>query len=98
MAFCSLPCWTYFSALAKTFCLLKPNNAIRASNSRPWSSPKNVGHRTGCQSRETAPEYRPRGSSAISADGRPDKANCTSGQCGCDGYQGLPEGSVPKGF
>src|SRR5436305_2627748 len=40
MAFCSLPCWTYFSALANTFCLLKPNNAIRASNSRPWSSPK----------------------------------------------------------
>src|SRR5580704_16317011 len=28
MAFWSLPCWTYFSALAKVFCLLKPNNAI----------------------------------------------------------------------
>ena len=24
MAFVSLPCWTYFSALASTFCLLKP--------------------------------------------------------------------------
>jgi hypothetical protein len=23
-----LPCWTYFSALARTFCLLNPNNAI----------------------------------------------------------------------
>src|SRR5262252_6563920 len=38
MAFCSLPCWTYFSALARTFCLLKPNSAIRASNSGPWCS------------------------------------------------------------
>src|ERR1700757_2356535 len=30
MAFCSLPCWTYFSAALRTFCLLKPNpNAIK---------------------------------------------------------------------
>src|SRR5882724_1535560 len=25
MAFCSLPCWTYFSAEESAFCLLKPN-------------------------------------------------------------------------
>src|SRR5579859_2150636 len=37
MAFCSLPCWTYFSALARTFCLLKPNNAIERELSRTWS-------------------------------------------------------------
>src|SRR5277367_1726044 len=35
MAFCSLPCWTYFSALARTFCLLKPNNAIRVRTPDP---------------------------------------------------------------
>jgi hypothetical protein len=30
MAFCILPCWTYFSAALRTFCLLKPKpNAIR---------------------------------------------------------------------
>src|SRR5579864_9191845 len=30
MAFCSLPCWTYFSAALRTFCLLKPKpNAIK---------------------------------------------------------------------
>src|ERR1035438_8577681 len=29
MAFCSLPCWTNFSAALRTFCLLKPKlNAI----------------------------------------------------------------------
>src|SRR3954454_2886894 len=29
MAFCSLPCWTNFSAALRAFCLLKPNpNAI----------------------------------------------------------------------
>src|SRR5690348_10741568 len=38
MAFCSLPCWTYFSALARTFCLLKPNNAIERELSRPGLS------------------------------------------------------------
>src|SRR5271157_5145785 len=35
MAFCSLPCWTYFSALARTFCLLKPNNAIEVQTPDP---------------------------------------------------------------
>src|ERR1700722_9299560 len=29
MAFCSLPCWTYFSAALRAFCLLNPKpNAI----------------------------------------------------------------------
>src|SRR6476659_2542839 len=47
---------------------------------------------------ETAAGYIPRGSPAISADGRPDKANCTSGSHESHGYRGLPKGSVPKGY
>src|SRR5579863_7474820 len=37
-------------------------------------------------------------SSSRSADGPPDKANCTSGSHEPYGYQGLPEGSVRKGY
>src|ERR1700686_504619 len=34
MAFCSLPCWTNFSAALRTFCLLKPKpNAIKCADS-----------------------------------------------------------------
>src|SRR5271157_2218403 len=34
MAFCSLPCWTNFSAALRTFSLLKPKpNAIRCADS-----------------------------------------------------------------
>src|ERR1700675_4920732 len=35
MALWILPCWTYFSALLRTFCLLNPNNAIRVRASDP---------------------------------------------------------------
>src|SRR5271169_1344161 len=36
MAFCILPCWTYFSAALRTFCLLKPKpNAIRVRTPDP---------------------------------------------------------------
>jgi len=35
MAFWILPCWTYFSALLRTFCLLKPNNAIEVRAPEP---------------------------------------------------------------
>src|SRR4249919_849025 len=36
MAFCSLPCWTNFSAALRAFCLLKPNpNAIRLLTPAP---------------------------------------------------------------
>src|SRR5579863_779863 len=39
MAFCSLPCWTNFSAALRTFCLLKPNpNAIEVRTPAPFSS------------------------------------------------------------
>src|ERR1019366_5416980 len=35
MAFCSLPCWTNFSAALRAFCLLKPKpNAIKCADSR----------------------------------------------------------------
>src|SRR5579862_2737500 len=37
-------------------------------------------------------------SSSRSADGPPDKANCTSGSHEPYGYQGLPEGSVRTGY
>src|SRR5271157_833223 len=40
MAFGSLPCWTYFSALARTFCLLKPNSAIRVRTPDPGLNTK----------------------------------------------------------
>src|ERR1019366_4461703 len=34
MAFCSLPCWTNFSAALRAFCLLKPKpNAIKCADS-----------------------------------------------------------------
>src|SRR5580704_16149179 len=37
MAFCSLPCWTNFSAALSTFCLLKPNpNAIEVWTPAPF--------------------------------------------------------------
>src|SRR4029077_2933909 len=45
MAFCSLPCWTYFSAALRTFCLLKPKpNAIRVRT--PASSRRRSAHET----------------------------------------------------
>src|ERR1700719_4576768 len=37
MAFCSLPCWTYFSAALRTFCLLNPKPNAIGTNSSPWS-------------------------------------------------------------
>src|ERR1700746_560445 len=45
MAFCSLPCWTYFSAALRTFCLLKPKpNAIRVRT--PASPRRRSAHET----------------------------------------------------
>src|SRR5579872_4888943 len=97
MAFCSLPCWTYFSAVARTFCLLNPNNAIRVrtpdpglDTAAPIQNPLNV--------RETCPRRCPEGHPAYWRTDRPDKANCTSGSHEPHGYQGLPKGSVRTGY
>src|ERR1700685_4054552 len=60
MAFCSLPCWTYFSALARTFCLLNPNSAIEYEL-QPLVLVQNLPGKI--------PGYKSRGSSHISADG-----------------------------
>src|SRR5207302_10726721 len=53
MAFCSLPCWTYFSAELRTFALLKPRpNAILVRTPddppfvTPWQGPGRVSRLT----------------------------------------------------
>src|ERR1039457_991835 len=85
MAFWILPCWTYFSALLRTFCLLNPNNAIRVRTPDPVliQNPLNVG--------ETDPRYRSQGHLTYRQMDLPDKANCTSGRHEPHGYQGLPK-------
>src|SRR5689334_3977963 len=90
MAFCSLPCWTYFSAAPRTFCLLKPKpNAISVrtpasyppESAQPGSSPQ-LG------------DNRARRSPEDSANNR----HCKRGFTDSYGYQGLPKGSVRPGY
>ena len=38
MAFCSLPCWTYFSALAENLLFIEAEQCHKSANSRAWSS------------------------------------------------------------
>src|ERR1035437_1715136 len=63
MAFCSLPCWTYFSALLRTFCLLNPNNAIRVRTPDPGLDTEPADVSGNCS------RVLPRGPSQVSADG-----------------------------
>src|SRR5258708_3750874 len=106
MAFCSLPCWTYFSALARTFCLLKPNNAIRVRTPEPGlqtrsSNIRSSNTKSGYRTRRTFADCSrvpPEGHLTYRQMDRPDKANCTSGPHEPHGYQGLPKGSVRTGY
>src|ERR1051325_11498241 len=83
MAFCSLPCWTNFSAELSTFCLLNPKpNAIevrtplmlltRLSDYKPGDS--EASSRSG------------HGKGTYPKDGPTDKANCTTGHAESYGY------------
>src|SRR5580658_2836876 len=77
MAFCSLPCWTYFSAVLRTFCLLNPNNAIECELQTLVLNTKVLVKTSSMQSRDVEPVKRSgessrvllRGSSPLSADG-----------------------------
>src|SRR5208337_2287057 len=90
MAFCSLPCWTNFSAALSTFCLLKPKpNAIRMGTPDRASAP--VLGFTGVQG---CLFHRPKTSFG---DGPSDKVDCTAGQSESVGYYGLSKGSVQTG-
>src|SRR5258706_9714442 len=96
MAFCSLPCWTNFSAVPRSFCLLKPKpNAIEvrtpalipAERPRSWERCRTGPNFTG-DSRVKHP--RP-------AEHGRDKAHCKAAAEEPYGYQGLPKGSVRLG-
>src|SRR5712671_7729740 len=92
MALGSLPCWTYFSAALRTFCLLNPKpNAIVVRTPAPGFVTEPVIPKNGFRSSiERAISH--------SDDGLPDKANCTTGRHESHGYQGLPKGSVRTGY
>src|SRR3981081_2310754 len=92
MALGSLPCWTYFSAALRTFCLLNPKpNAISVRTPAPGFVIHPLIRELGLE----VPIGR-----AIShlEDGLPHKANCTTGRHEPHGYQRLPKGSVRTGY
>src|SRR6266852_7154599 len=97
MAFCSLPCWTNFSAALRAFCLLKPKpNAIRLLTPAPGLPPvrKHLPWRRSTDGLAIR--------SAMSADqtrdGLSDKGHCKAGYQESYGYQGLPKGSVRTSY
>src|SRR6266851_7201157 len=92
MALGSLPCWTYFSAALRTFCLLNPKpNAIVVRTPAPGLVTDPFIPRNGSR------EHIGRPNSHLD-DGLPDKANCTTGRHESHGYQGLPQGSVRTSY
>src|ERR1700690_1311985 len=103
MAFCILPCWTYFSAALRTFCLLNPKpNAIRLRTPAPGLNQKSVN-----QENANKKNMKLLGSAArsnchvaklLSESGRLHKGNCTAGRVESHGYQRLPKGSVRTGY
>src|SRR5712692_2227528 len=96
IAFWSLPCWTNFSAVPRSFCLLKPKpNAIEVRTPAliPAERPPILGALpNGSQLHRIFPGKHPR----PSEKGR-DKAHCKAGAEEPYGYQGLPKGSVRVG-
>src|SRR5580704_16258263 len=83
MALGSLPCWTNFSAVLRTFCLLKPKpNAIRVQTPAPviscWKATFPGVHRRVAHSIGYFATY-PR-------DGLSDKGNCKAGYLDSYGY------------
>src|SRR5258708_39440695 len=92
MALGSLPCWTYFSAALRIFCLLNPKpNAISVR------TPALVWLPTYLLRETVLDEPIGRPNSQLD-DGLPDKANCTTGRHESHCYQGLPKGSVRTGY
>src|SRR5260370_9105489 len=92
MALGSLPCWTYFSAALRIFCLLNPK-----ANDISVRTPALVWLPTYLLRETVLEEPIGRPNSHLD-DGLPDKANCTTGRHESHGYQGLPKGSVRTSY
>src|SRR5258708_28685972 len=100
MAFCSLPCWTNFSAALRTFCLLNPKpNAIRCADSSLF--PAERPRYTAAPNRSEPRREIPRRNSANRQPGWRSKVIVRPGRVSpmvTDDYQGLPKGSVRPVF
>src|SRR5579863_1892770 len=86
MAFCILPCWTYFSAALSTFCLLNPKpNAIRLRTPALVANDGCANDVPGALSGK-----RHIGQTPFLEMAGWNKCNCTAGRVESHGYQGLP--------
>src|SRR5208337_1761898 len=97
MAFCSLPCWTNFSAALRIFCLLKPKPNAIGCGLQPFT------RRTRAHSASVAERVRTSPGDSQAKPRQPHKARLrskvivrpgTGSAMVTDDYRGLPKGSV----
>src|SRR5260370_41481011 len=101
MAFCSLPCWTNFSAALRTFCLLKPKpNAIGYADSSLFPAER-LRFPPALPSGSEPRRELPRRNTANRATGIAEQGYCKARYPQSDGYRRLPEvteGECTSGF
>src|SRR5271169_1678483 len=100
MAFCSLPCWTNFSAALRTFCLLKPKPNAIGVRTPAFTPPNARDFRQRCRTGRTSPGI-PRRDTANRAGGSRSKVIVRPGTrvpMVTDDYRGLPKGRVRPGY